>query len=216
MEAARQLCHTEARADEDGERGCAEAAQEGLEQRTLVQARVRHGPRLRALPQAVRELGTAEGEQGERKDLERQAGDHDVDAQLVLRRRGGAAGDAAARGLQDQAEHVAAAEEERVGAGPEAAQVLAVHHDDAREAQVDGGADERGRDGQGDEVEEEVVAGGVEGVLVEQDASDVADDLADESNEHGGHVAPCLVSDSQVQVGEDVEAEDGGVQRVAA
>lgn len=216
MEASRQLCNTEARPDEDSESREGEPAQEGLEQPALVEARVLHRPRPRALPQPERELGTARGEEREREDLEAQAGNHDVDAHLVLGLGRGAGRDAATGGLQDEREQVAAAEDKGVCARAEARQVLAVDDDDAREAEVDGGAEEGGRDGEADEVDEEVVAGWVEGVLVQQYAPGVADGFAGQAEEHGCHVAPCSVAHAQVDVGDEVDAEDGGVEGVAA
>jgi len=94
--------------------------------------------------------------------------------------------------------------------------VFAIDNDNAREAEIHSGAEEGGCDGKADEVDEEVVACGIKGVLVEKNASDVANGFADEAEEHCGHVAPCFVTGAKVEVGDDVDAEDGGVEGVAA
>lgn len=178
MKAPRQLCNTETRADEDSQSRDAQTAQEGFEQPALVQPGMLHRPRLRALPQPIRKLRTACREQCQREDLERQAGNHDIDAHLILGLSGRAARDPAARSLQDETEQITAAEDERVGAGPEAAEVFSVDDDDARQGEVDGGAEEGRRDGQADEVDEEVVAGRIERILVQENPRDVADYFA--------------------------------------
>lgn len=103
-------------------------------------------------PHLHRELGAQRHERRQRRDLAGEAGDHDVDADvlgvLVVRRRG----EAAAGGLQDERDEVAADEEEGVGARADARDVLAVDDDDAAEAEVDGGAEEGRADGEADEV----------------------------------------------------------------
>ena len=61
--------------------------------------------------------------------------------------------------------------------------MLAVDYNNAREAEIDCGREEGGRDGETNEVDEEVVACRVEGVLVQQDSSNVAYNLTREAEE---------------------------------
>lgn len=50
-----------------------------------------------------------------------------------------------------------------------------------------------------------------EWVEMHLDPCDVAQDLEDQSTQHGSQVAPCLVPDAQVHLREDEEREDGEV-----
>ena len=104
------------------------------------------------LPHAPGKVCAQCREHGQGDDLKRQAGDHDVDARLQRARTVGGGGKRPAGGLQHQGKDVAADEDVDVGLGLEAGQMLAVHDDDAREAEVDGRREEAGRDGDGDEV----------------------------------------------------------------
>jgi hypothetical protein len=97
---------------------------------------------------------------------------------LILRLSRRAGRDPAARRLQDEREEIAAAEDESIRAGSEPTEVFPIDDDDAREREVDGGTEERGRDGQADEIDEEVIACWVEGVLAQEDSRNVADYFA--------------------------------------
>lgn len=51
---------------------------------------------------------------------------------------------------------------------------------------------------------------------MQQDAGNVADDFANKAKDHRHHVAPCLVTDAEVEVYQDIDGEDGGEQGIAA
>ena len=121
---------------------------------------------MRIPPQTVRELRTAYCKEGEREDLERQAGNHDVDAHLILGLSCRTRRDPATSSLQDEREQITATKNESVGTGPESTEVFPIYDDDSREGEVDSSAEERRGDGQADEVYEEVIACWIEWVLV--------------------------------------------------
>ena len=77
--------------------------------------------------------------------------------------------------MQEQTDEVTGAEDDGICAGPEPGEVGAVDDDDAGEAEVDGGAQESGGNGQGDEVHEEIIA--VERIEVHPDTSGVSNDF---------------------------------------
>lgn len=98
------------------------------------------------------EIGTHEHEQEERHDLDGQARNHDIDARLLgaaIVERGG---NGTSNGLQDQREEIEADEGDGIDGRAKARNVSAIDDDDAGQAQVDGGADEGGGDGEADEV----------------------------------------------------------------
>lgn len=96
------------------------------------------------LPRLHGEIRTQTHKHKERKDLERQTRDHDVDPILSLARvsRGRRIGQGTAGRLQYQGEDVGGDEDDGVGSWPEAREALAVDDDDAREAEVDAGGEE--------------------------------------------------------------------------
>ena len=69
-----------------------------------------------------------------------------------------------------------------------------VHDDDAGEAEIDGCGEEDRCDRQADEVHKESIV--VEGVGVDLEAGDVADDFEEEAEDHGDEEAIGAVDDS--------------------
>lgn len=51
--------------------------------------------------------------------------------------------------------------------------------------------------------------------MPEQDPPNVSDYFAGETNDHCCHVTPRLISDAKVDVHDEVDAEDGGVEGIA-
>lgn len=58
--------------------------------------------------------------------------------------------------------------------------------------------------------------GVIERVIVKHDSRCVADDFEDQAADHTDEETPCLVVDSQSQLGEDEDAEDDGEGKVAS
>lgn len=97
-------------------------------------------------------IGTHAHEQEKRHHLERQAGNHDIDARLlgaiVVGRRSNATSDC----LQNQREDIETDEGDGVDGRAEARNGTAIDDDDAGQTKVDGGAEECGCDGEADEI----------------------------------------------------------------
>lgn len=85
------------------------------------------------LPRPHGEIRTQAHEHEQRKDLEREPCDHDVNPILALRRlpTGRRIGQRSAYGLQDQRKEIGGDEDDGVGSRSEAGEVLAVYDDDA-------------------------------------------------------------------------------------
>lgn len=175
VEAARELGASIHAAGEDSNGGDGEADQEAAEEARVHEIEVGWVPGALAGPDAFGEPGGGEGEDDEGDDLEDQADQHEVLADVSGALGVGGGGDAAAGGLEKEADEIAGGEDDGVGARLEVGEVGAVDDDNAGEAQVDGGAEQSGGNGQGDEVYEEVIA--VKGRVVKHDPSNVADDL---------------------------------------
>ncbi|KAK7995646.1 hypothetical protein PG990_014419 [Apiospora arundinis] len=214
--------------DDDEQHGRRERVQQALEGDGVAEGPVpvfevgrvvgRHRgapPLALALAQAPPEVHAQHREGDEREDLEGETGDHDVDAHVDLGLVAVARGrDATTSTLQDQGDEVEGDEDPGVGHGLEAgvAQGRVEDVDDAGQAQVHAGGDEGGRDGQGDEVDEEGVE--AEDVLVQHDAADVADDLAEQAERHPDAEGPGPRPDGEEEVREQDGAEQGGVHDV--
>lgn len=164
---------------------------------------------LRVLVDGPGELGADEDEGEHGDDLGGETGDHEVDADLRHAVGVGGRGDGAAGGLEDQGEEIAADEEAGDELRGEPREAGPVDGDDAREAEVDGGGEEGGADGQADEVDDEGVV--VEVVLPEHDAAGVADDFEARAADDGHEVAPCAVFDGEADACEQAEPENGEV-----
>ncbi len=94
--------------------------------------------------------------------------------------------------------------------------MFSIDDNDACEAEVDGCGEESRRDCEANEVDEEVVSSGVEGILVKEDSSDVAYNLAGEAKEHSCHVSPGSMVDAEDEIEQDVDPEDCSIKGVAA
>lgn len=158
-------------------------------------------------------MATQSREEGQRDNLERQTGDHDVDAQLVAVGVVGGSCDSTPDGLEEDGDKVAAHKDTRDGPRLQEAQLDRVDGDDAPEAQVDGGGEERRADGQADEVDDEVVL--LEDIVVQKNAPDVADDLEDDAARHADEEPPRLGPHADDRLREQEEAEDPRVDGVA-
>lgn len=51
---------------------------------------------------------------------------------------------------------------------------------------------------------------------MQHDPRYVSQDLEDQTNDHAGHVSPCLVLDAEVGVGKNEKAKEGGEEDIAA
>ena len=81
------------------------------------------------------------------------------------------------------------------------------------ETEVDAGCDERRRNGKRDKIDQEAVE--VEDVIAEHYAADVPDDFTEEAERHPGHEGPGLVANAEEEMGDDQNAENGGIDGVA-
>jgi hypothetical protein len=113
--------------------------------------------------------------------------------------------------LKDEGEKITGAEDKSVCARTEAGDLFAEHYNDASKTEVYGGRDEGRRYREADNVDEEVIAAGIERVLVEEDSCGVANDFPHESEEHCGHVTPGLVPEAKIDVKDEIGTEDGGI-----
>ncbi len=128
-------------------------AKKDLPKRRQPHSGVRWIPMRPVLARAPSELGAQHHEGEERNHLDAEAGQQDVDAALLPRLVAvGAFGDGAAGALEKERHDVEADEEETVGARPQAREGLAVRNDDSAEAEVEGRANERRRNGQDDDL----------------------------------------------------------------
>lgn len=127
---------------------------ERAEHEALAQFRERRVQHVAVLAHAQPVLDAQSHEDGQRRHLRGQTGDHNVDAGLVEVRlvaiRG--RGNGAARGLQDQREQIAAHEDYGVGLRLDARDGGRVGDDQAAQADVDGGAEEGRADGEADQL----------------------------------------------------------------
>jgi hypothetical protein len=117
--------------------------------------------------------------------------------------------------LQDEREEITAAEDQGVCTRTEARKVFPEDDYNARKTEIDGGREESRCNGDADEVDEKVVARGIEGVLMQHDQSRVSYNLTGEAKEHSGHVTPGLVTYADEYIGEKVDTEDGGVESIS-
>ncbi len=136
-------------------------------------------------------VGAHEAKQGEDNDLESDACDDGLVPRAlelaVLVARGG--GDAAADGLDDEAGQVGGEKDARVPGGRDAGEVRREVQGDVLESEVDGDADE-GR-GENDGANLQLEGAVIPGVVVEEDAADVACCTSVEFNQH---LLSCLLS----------------------
>ena len=90
---------------------------------------------------------------------------------------------------------------------------MSVDSDDSSQAEVDGGGEEGGTNGEANEVDDEVVV--VEVILPEHHPSYVADDFKGSAAYDGDEVAPCAVSDCKADVYQQTKCENGEVCYIA-
>ena len=130
---------------------------------------------------------------------------------MILQRRDGR--DCSPDSLDHQADDVAAQEDQGVRARLPAANLLPVDDDDAAEAQVDGGGEEDGADGETDQIHEEPAA--QEGVLVEKQPADVARGLHAEAGEHAEADGGGAELDAEPDLGEGEDVDEEQEEEVA-
>ena len=169
-----------------------------------------------SLADAPGEICARDGKKDDTCDLPREACNHDVDAHLCLVFVVACccSCDAAPCTLQHESNEVADHEDERVCPGLKAGIAFAVCDDDAGEAQVDGGAEESGRDGQADDVDEERVER--EGVAARHEPADIACHFQPETEEHADQDAPCSAEDAEGCAHEEDDAEDNDIKPSAS
>ena len=103
-------------------------------------------------PMTICAIGKVEAqghEEDQGRDLDGETPEHDVDAHLLSRADVGRRGDGPTDGLEQQRQEVRGDEQDAVGARFDPREALAVDDHDPGQTEVDGGADEGGRDGQG-------------------------------------------------------------------
>ena len=126
--------------------------------------------------------------------------------------RGG--GDPTARALEDERQDVGEDENPGVEARLEDAELRAEFDDDVFESQVDACGDEGRGDDQAADLDFEAVGG--PGVVVEDDAADVAEGFGEGADGEGDQVRPGFVADAVEKVVDAAEGEDGGEEGVRA
>ena len=116
--------------------------------------------------------------------------------------------------MEDQGEDVAEDEDPGVESGLEEGELWAEFNDDMLEGEVDAGGDEGGSDDEAADLRLE--AAGVVGVVVHDQAADVADGFGEGAQAEGDHEGPGLEADSLDQVDEEADAEEGAEEGVGA
>lgn len=164
---------------------------------------------------SICEIAAHNRKEGQRCYLETEASEHYIYANLISCLCISSGGYTTTSCLEDQREYITTAEYQCVGARVKPREVLAIHDDNAAEAEVYSGREECRSDSQAAEVNDEVISGRVERIVVEQDAGNVAYDFADEANAHGRHITPGLVPDAQVKVDENIDRKYGSKKGVA-
>lgn len=167
VESTGQLGNTEDGSDEDAERGDAETEQEKVEEAALLEAGKLLRPRVAVLVQTPCEFCTEHAKESQGEDLEPQTRDHDIDTGVDLALGVCSRCKATTKSLEDQGEDITSAEDDCVRARSEAREVLTVDADDAGQAEVDSSREEGGSNGEADEIDEEVVTGGIEDIAPE-------------------------------------------------
>ena len=115
----------------------------------------------------------------------------------------------------DEGEEIAAAEDKSVYLKTEAGDLFTEHYNDTSETEVYSGRDEGWWYCEADDVDKEVIAAGIERVLVEEDSCDVANNFPHESEEYCSYVTLGLMLEAKIDIKNEIDTEDGGVESIS-